>query len=148
MAPISLRARRVSSPQRHGGTSAVTTALLCGAGYIIVISSVLAISAGFLSTTLNYYLGWNVPWIIFSVLLTAGAVVMTIRGVGVSTKLAGLFFAFEMVVLIVVSVAGDWQPGSRWRFTCLSAGRTPRPWLRRPPTRDATYRAQCSCPSP
>src|SRR5450755_4592168 len=60
-----------------GGTSAVTTALLCGAGYIIAISSVLAISGGFLATTLNYYFGWNVPWIIFSVLLTAGAVLMT-----------------------------------------------------------------------
>src|SRR5216683_176117 len=44
-----------------GGTSAVTTALLCGAGYIIAISSVLVISGGFLSMTLQYYLGWNVP---------------------------------------------------------------------------------------
>src|SRR2546427_2181561 len=80
-----------------GGTSAVTTALLCGAGYIIAISSVLVISGGFLTTVLNYYFGWNVPWIIFSVLLTAGAVAMTVRGVGVSTKLAGFFFAFEML---------------------------------------------------
>src|SRR3984885_3810620 len=32
-----------------GGTSAVVTALLCGAGYIIAISSVLVISGGFLS---------------------------------------------------------------------------------------------------
>ncbi len=38
-----------------GGTSAVTTALLCGAGYIIAISSVLAISGGFLSIVLQYY---------------------------------------------------------------------------------------------
>ncbi len=88
-----------------GGTSAVTTALLCGAGYIIAISSVLAVSGGFLSTTLQYYFNWNVPWIIFSVLLTGGAVWMTIRGVAVSTKLAGFFFAFEMLVLVVVSVA-------------------------------------------
>src|SRR5215469_2584073 len=88
-----------------GGTSAVTTALLCGAGYIIAISSVLAVSGGFVSDILNYYFGWNVPWIIFSVLLTGGAVFMTVRGVGVSTKLAGAFFAFEMLVLIVVSVA-------------------------------------------
>jgi amino acid transporter len=87
-----------------GGTSAVTTALLCGAGYIIAISSVLAISGGFLSDILHYYFGWNVPWIILSVLLTAGATLMTIRGVGVSTKLAGFFFAFEMLVLVVVSV--------------------------------------------
>jgi amino acid transporter len=88
-----------------GGTSAVTTALLCGAGYIIAISSVFAISGGFLSDMLNYYFGWNIPWIILSVVLTGAATVMTIRGVGVSTKLAGLFFAFEMIVLVVVSVA-------------------------------------------
>jgi len=88
-----------------GGTSAVTTALLCGAGYIIAISSVLVISGGFLSMTLQYYLGWNVPWVVFSVLLTAGAMVMMFRGVAVSTKLAGFFFAFELLVLLVVSVA-------------------------------------------
>jgi amino acid transporter len=88
-----------------GGTSAVTTALLCGAGYIIAISSVLAICGGFLSIVLQYYFSWNVPWGIFSVILTAGAVVMMIRGVAVSTKLAGLFFGFEMLVLIVVSLA-------------------------------------------
>jgi amino acid transporter len=88
-----------------GGTSAVTTALLCGAGYIIAISSVLVISGGFLSMMLSFYLGWNVPWIVFSVLLTAGAVAMMIRGVAVSTRLAGFFFGFEMVVLLIVAVA-------------------------------------------
>jgi amino acid transporter len=87
-----------------GGTSAVTTALLCGAGYIIAISSVLAICGGFLSITLNHYFGWNIPWVILSVVLTAGAMVMMIRGVAVSTKLAGIFFGFEMLVLVVVSV--------------------------------------------
>src|SRR5450432_4688371 len=40
-----------------GGTSAVTTALLCGAGYIIAISSVLVISGGFLSIMIQYYTG-------------------------------------------------------------------------------------------
>jgi amino acid transporter len=88
-----------------GGTSAVATALLVGAGYIIAISSVFAISGGFLSDVLKYYFGWNIPWIILSVVLTGAATVMTVRGVGVSTKLAGLFFAFEMVILVVVSVA-------------------------------------------
>src|SRR4029077_19635339 len=87
-----------------GGTSAVTTALLCGAGYIIAISSVLAVSGWFLSYTLAYYLGWNIPWIILSALLTGGAVLMMLRGVGVSTRLAGFFFGFEMLVLLVVSV--------------------------------------------
>ena len=49
-----------------GGTSAVTTALLCGAGYIIAISSVLVISGGFLSIMLQYYFNVSIPWIIFS----------------------------------------------------------------------------------
>src|SRR6266567_8522352 len=88
-----------------GGTSAVSTALLVGAGYTIAISSVFAISGGFLSDVLKYYFGWNIPWIILSVALTGAATVMTIRGVGVSTKLAGLFFAFEMIILVIVSVA-------------------------------------------
>jgi amino acid transporter len=88
-----------------GGTSAVTTALLCGAGYIIAISSVLAVSGWFLGYVLTYYFHWNVPWIIFSVLLTAFSVVMMYRGVAVSTKLAGFFFGFEMLVLVIVSVA-------------------------------------------
>ena len=87
-----------------GGTSAVTTALLCGIGYIIAISSVLAVVGGFFSITLQHYLGWNIPWGILTVLLTAGCVVMMIRGVAVSTKLAGFFFGFELLVLVVVSI--------------------------------------------
>jgi amino acid transporter len=88
-----------------GGTSAVTTALLCGAGYIIAISSVLAICGGYLSIVLQFYFNVDIPWVIFSVVFTAGAIVMMVRGVAVSTKLAGLFFGFEMLVLVVVSVA-------------------------------------------
>src|SRR5215469_12124275 len=99
-----------------GGTSAVTTALLCGAGYIIAISSVLAISGGFVSDTLQYYFNWNVPWIIFSVLLTGGAILMMLRGVGVSTRLAGLFFGFEMLVLLVVSIVAIAKNGSHLSF--------------------------------
>jgi amino acid transporter len=94
-----------------GGTSAVSTALLCGAGYIIAISSVLAVVGGFLSITLQHYLGWNIPWGIFTVVLTAGAVLMMVRGVAVSTKLAGFFFVFEMLVLVVVSVIAIIQHG-------------------------------------
>ena len=88
-----------------GGTSAVSTALMCGAGYIIAISSVLAVSGWYLEYVLAYYFHWNVPWILWSVLLTAGSVVMMYRGVAVSTKLAGFFFGFEMLVLVIVSAA-------------------------------------------
>jgi len=88
-----------------GGTSAVTTALLCGVGYIIAISSVLVISGGFLSIMIQYYTGTAIPWVIFSAIFTAAAMFMMFRGVAVSTKLAGFFFGFELLVLLVVSVA-------------------------------------------
>jgi amino acid transporter len=87
-----------------GGTSAVATALIVGIGYIIAMAAVIAISGGFLSNTLNRYLHWNIPWGILTPILTALAVLMMIRGIAVSTKLAGLFFGFEMAVLVVVSV--------------------------------------------
>ena len=156
-----------------GGTSAVTTALLCGAGYIIAISSVLAVVGGFLSITLQYYFGWNIPWGILSVLLTAGAVVMMVRGVGVSTKLAGLLLRLRDAgarswcrsSLIIKNgghlslgavraephhqrVHAAWRPASRSPSTCSSAGRTPPRWPRRPATRGATCRARSSCPWP
>jgi amino acid transporter len=95
-----------------GPTSAVTTALLITAGYIIAISSVIAISGGFLGMTLHYYFGWNVPWILLTLVLTALAVVLMIRGIGVSTRLAGYFFAVEMLVLVVVSVAAIAKHGA------------------------------------
>ena len=88
-----------------GGTSAVTTALVAGMGYIIAIASVLVISGGFLSIMIQYYTGTNIPWIIFSAIFTAGAMYMMFRGVAVSTRLAGFFFAFELLVLFVVSIA-------------------------------------------
>ena len=83
----------------------MSTALVAGIGYIIAISSVLVISGGFLSIMIDYYTDTNIPWIIFSAIFTAGAMYMMFRGVAVSTRLAGFFFAFEMAVLFVVSIA-------------------------------------------
>ncbi|WOP38730.1 APC family permease [Streptomyces sp. Li-HN-5-13] len=88
-----------------GPVSAVTTALLAGLGYIIAMASVIAISGGFVQITLHHYTGLDVPWIIWTLLLTGASVVLMLRGIVVSTKWAGYFFAVEMLVLVVVSVA-------------------------------------------
>ena len=122
------------------------------------MASVIAISGGFLSITLQRYAHVDIPWGYLTVILTALAVLMMIRGVGLSTKIAGLFFGFEMLVLVVVSIAALVKNGghlsvgpvraepphqrllrargrlSRWPSTCSSAGRTRRPWPRRPTT--------------
>jgi hypothetical protein len=46
------------------------------------------------------------------VLLTGGAIWMMLRGVGVSTRLAGFYFGFEMLVLLVVSIVAIAKNGS------------------------------------
>jgi amino acid transporter len=54
---------------------------------------------------IQFYLNVSIPWILFSAVFTAGAMVMMFRGVAVSTKLAGFFFGFELLVLLVVAIA-------------------------------------------
>ncbi|MEU6591725.1 APC family permease [Streptomyces sp. NPDC046881] len=88
-----------------GPVSAVTTALLAALGYIIAMAGVVSISGGFVQITLHHYTGVDLPWIIWTLLLTGLAVVLMLRGVAVSTKWAGYFFGAEMLVLVVVSVA-------------------------------------------
>ncbi len=99
-----------------GPTSAVTTALLAGTGYITAMASVIAISGGFFSITLKYYFGWNVPWGVLTAVLTVAAVVMMIRGVAISTKVAGLFFGFELTILVIVSIASLASHGAHLSF--------------------------------
>ncbi|MFJ8364377.1 APC family permease [Streptomyces sp. NPDC093984] len=88
-----------------GPVSAVTTALLAALGYIIAMAGVISISGGFVQITLHHYTGVDLPWIIWTLLLTGLAVVLMLRGVVVSTKWAGYFFGAEMLVLVVVSAA-------------------------------------------
>ncbi|WP_405816430.1 APC family permease [Streptomyces sp. NBC_01390] len=88
-----------------GPVSAVTTALLAALGYIIAMAGVISISGGFVQITLHHYTGVDLPWIIWTLLLTGLAVALMLRGVVVSTKWAGYFFGAEMLVLVVVSVA-------------------------------------------
>ncbi len=111
-----------------GPQSAVTTALLTGAGYIAAMASVIAISGGFFQYLLQFYnVGGlkNVPWIVWTLVFLAFAAFMMVRGVKVSTRLAGAFFFFELAVLVVVSVASlikfhgnlSWEPFNPAKIT-------------------------------
>lgn len=91
-----------------GGRTAVTTAIITGFGYMIAMASVIAVSGGFLQIILqNYNIKGlqNVPWIIWTLIFLAFAAFMMFRGIKISTKLAGFFFAFEMAVMFVIAIA-------------------------------------------
>jgi amino acid transporter len=88
-----------------GGYSAVVAAVVLCAGYILAVASVVAISGGWTETIIKHYLSITIPWQIFTALLTGGALFLIIGGAKPSTNVAAVFFGFEAVLLIVVSIA-------------------------------------------
>ena len=88
-----------------GGYAAVVTAVVLCAGYILAVASVVAISGGFTQTILQHYLSINIPWQLLSAVLTLGALFLIVGGAKPSTKVAALFFGFELVLLVVVSIS-------------------------------------------
>src|ERR1019366_4364486 len=90
-----------------GARTGVTTAILTGAGYIAAMASVIAIVGGFFQMILqNYHVAGlqSVPWIVWVVIFLAFAAFMMVRGISISTRLAGFFFAFEILIMILVSI--------------------------------------------
>lgn len=90
-----------------GARAGVTTAILTGAGYIAAMASVIAIVGGFFQTILqNYHVAGlqSVPWGVWVLIFLSFAAFMMVRGISISTKLAGIFFAFEISVMILVSI--------------------------------------------
>ena len=90
-----------------GPTSAIATAVILITGYVIAIISVLVMSGGFTAIFLNHYLpafptsSW--PW--FMVVFVSLAAFLMVRGIHISTRWAGVFFAFEIIVLVVVTIS-------------------------------------------
>jgi amino acid transporter len=87
-----------------GPIMALTTAIVVSAGYIIAVASVVGISGGWTSIIIQHYWHTHIAWQYFTVLLTLVAFALCVRGVSISTKWAGALFAFEMGLLLVVSV--------------------------------------------
>ncbi len=87
-----------------GPVMAITTALVVSIGYIVAIASVIDISGGWTQIIISHYWHVNVPWQILTLIFTIIAFLTMIRGVAISTRVAGIFFLFEMIVLVLVSI--------------------------------------------
>jgi amino acid transporter len=88
-----------------GGYAAVVTAVVLCAGYIIAVAAVVAISGGWTETFINHYLSVKIPWQLLSAALTLGALALIVSGAKPSTKIAAIFFVFELVLLVAIAVA-------------------------------------------
>lgn len=87
-----------------GPVMAVTTTIVIGIGYIVAMSSVVAISGGWTQIILQKYIGINVPWQLLSLLFVILVFFLMVRGVHLSTRWAGYFFVLEFAVLLLVSI--------------------------------------------
>ena len=88
-----------------GGYPAVVAAVVLGAGYILAVASVVAISGGWTETIIKHYLHITIPWQILTAVLVAGSLYLTIAGAKPSTNIAAIFFGFEALLLVVVAIS-------------------------------------------
>ncbi len=87
-----------------GPTAAAAASVFVIMGYVVAASAVVVISGGWAHDTLQAFLGVNVPWQAISVAVALIVGVLVSRGISLSTRWAGIFFVFELVLLLVGAV--------------------------------------------
>jgi amino acid transporter len=87
-----------------GARAGAATALLVTVGYTIAIASVFTMAGGLVTMTLAHYTSWHPWWGPFSLVLTAGAIWLTARGVRLSTAAVGAAVLVQVAIMVVVCV--------------------------------------------
>jgi amino acid transporter len=84
-----------------GPTAGAAASIFVVFGYIVAGASVIAISGGWASQTLQVFLGINVPWQLISAVATIIVGMLVSRGITLSTTWAAIFFYFELALLLL-----------------------------------------------
>ncbi len=87
-----------------GPRAGVVTALLVAVGYTVAMSAVFTMSGGMVALTIAHYTSWNIAWGPLTLVLTAGAIWLTIRGVRLSTTAVGLAVLIQVTIMILVCI--------------------------------------------
>jgi amino acid transporter len=87
-----------------GARAGVATALLVAVGYTVAIAAVFTLSGGLVAMTLAHYTSWHPWWGPFSLVLTAGAIWLTARGVKLSTAAVGGAVLVQVAIMVAVCV--------------------------------------------
>ena len=85
-----------------GARAGVAVAVMVAVGFTVAIAAVFTMSGGMVSLTLAHYASWHVPWEPLSLLLSAGAVWLTARGVKLSTTAVGLAVVMQVAIMLLV----------------------------------------------
>lgn len=87
-----------------GPTAAAAASVFVIIGYVVAASAVVVISGGWAHDTLKAFLGIDVPWQAISVAVALFVGVLVSRGISLSTRWAGIFFVFELLLLLAGAV--------------------------------------------
>jgi amino acid transporter len=87
-----------------GARAGVVTALLVVVGYTVAIAGIFTMSGGMVTLTLAHYTSWHLPWEPLALVLTAGAIGLTMRGVKLSTKAVGLAVLVQVAIMVTFCV--------------------------------------------
>ncbi len=87
-----------------GARAGVTVAVLVAIGYTVAMAGVFTMSGGIVALTLSHYTSWNPPWGPITILLTAGAIWLTVRGVKLSTKAVGAAVVVQVAIMLAVCI--------------------------------------------
>jgi amino acid transporter len=85
-----------------GPRAGVVTALLVAVGYTVAIAGVFTMSGGMVTLTVEHYSSWQPAWEPIALVLTGGAIWLTIRGVSLSTRAVGLAVVAQVAVMVLV----------------------------------------------
>jgi amino acid transporter len=85
-----------------GARAGVVTALLVTVGYTVAITAVFTMSGGLVAMTLAQYTSWHPWWGPFTLVLTAGAIWLTARGVKLSTIAVGAAVLVQVAIMVAV----------------------------------------------
>jgi amino acid transporter len=73
-------------------------------GYVVAASTVVSIAGTWIAETLKLFLGISIHWAILTALISAATGWLVMRGVALSTLWSGIFFYFEVGLLILGSI--------------------------------------------
>jgi amino acid transporter len=87
-----------------GPRAGVVTALLVMVGYTVAMAAVFTMSGGMVALTISHYTSWNIPWGPLTLVLTVGAIWLTMRGVKLSTTAVGVAVLVQVAIMVLVCI--------------------------------------------
>ena len=87
-----------------GPRAGVVTALLVMVGYTVAMAAVFTMSGGMVALAISHYTSWNIPWGPLTLVMTVGAIWLTMRGVKLSTTAVGVAVLVQVAIMVLVCI--------------------------------------------